>query len=192
MSPRTKEQLEALKENRRSAILDAALKVFSAHGYNDATISMIATEAQMSKGLMYTYFKSKEELLEELLMFGLNRMSEYLGFVPEHGIATKKEFEQVLRGIIGLYTQQQDFWRLYLVVILQKNITPKFEKIMHGFIEEYLAIFVGYFHKKKVLNPTGEALLFGAMLDGLMFDMIVAPGTFPVEETIALIVKKFA
>ena len=73
MSPRTKRQLEELKENKRQILLESALKVFSENGYNGATISMIAEEAGVSKGLLYTYFKSKDVLLDELIKFGLEK-----------------------------------------------------------------------------------------------------------------------
>lgn len=191
MSPRTKEQLEEHRSGKRIEIFDAALKVFSAHGYNDATVSMIAREAGIAKGLLYTYFKSKEELLEELLIYGLMRLREYFEFVPAKGIKTKKDFETVLRSMVELYTKESDFWRLYTIIMLQKNTTPRFEEIMQGMIQEYLSIFMVYFEKKKVENPFVEAMLLGSMLDGLMFDVMIAPDMFPVEDIVKLIVKKF-
>lgn len=192
MSPRTSNQLEELKAGKRMQIMDAALKVFSEYGYKGATMSLIAQKANISKGLTYTYFKSKEELLDELLIYGLNRFNAYISFIPEKGINTKKEFEAVLRGIVELYNREQDFWRLYIMIILQKNITRKFEQMIQGFVQQYLEIFVAYFHKKKAANPMAEAMLFGATLDGMMFDMIVAPDLFPIEDIIQLLIKKFA
>lgn len=191
MSPRTKEQLEELKESRRISILNAALKVFSEKGYNGASISNIAEQAGISKGLLYTYFKSKEDLLDELLIYGLNKMNEYLVFIPENGISTKKEFSNVLRETIGLYTKQQDFWRLYITVILQKGVSKKFEQLIQGFMQDYLAVFAAYFKKKKVANPMVEAMLLGSVLDGIMFGMSVAPEMYPLEDVITLIEKKF-
>ncbi len=37
-----------------------------------------------------------------------------------------------------------------------------------------------------------EAMLFGSVLDGLMFDLMVAPDEYPVEDVIEMIIKKFA
>ena len=53
MSPRTTDQLQQLRENKKQQILQAALKVFAGYGYTGATINMIAKEAGMAKGLMY-------------------------------------------------------------------------------------------------------------------------------------------
>ncbi|MCB0699751.1 MAG: TetR/AcrR family transcriptional regulator [Chitinophagales bacterium] len=191
MSPRTKEQLEELKKKRRVTILTAALKVFSESGYRGATVNMIALEAGVSKGLLYTYFESKEALLENLLSYGLSQVDKYKAFIPEKGISTKEDFGTVLKEIVGFYTKENDFWRLYISVILQQDVSEKFVKMTQGFIEEYLSIFVAYFQKKKVDNPMAEALLLGSMLDGIMFGMVMAPGMYPLDDIIQLMIKKF-
>src|SRR3954469_23289083 len=54
-------------EDRRSAILDAALEVFSRHGYNGASIDEIAQAAGISKALIYEHFPSKKDLHVSLL-----------------------------------------------------------------------------------------------------------------------------
>src|SRR4051794_6170422 len=54
-------------EDRRSAILDAALEVFSRRGYNGASIDDIAQAAGISKALIYEHFPSKKDLHVSLL-----------------------------------------------------------------------------------------------------------------------------
>src|SRR3954462_15880406 len=54
-------------EDRRAAILDAALEVFSRRGYNGASIDEIATAAGISKALIYEHFPSKRDLHVSLL-----------------------------------------------------------------------------------------------------------------------------
>src|SRR3954468_22536320 len=61
----TRKRLSA--EDRRSAILDPALEVFSRHGYNGASIDEIATAAGISKALIYEHFPSKKDLHVSLL-----------------------------------------------------------------------------------------------------------------------------
>ena len=53
-------------EERRRDILDAALGLFAARGFNETTVSDIATEAGMATGTVYLYFPSKEDVLEGL------------------------------------------------------------------------------------------------------------------------------
>jgi AcrR family transcriptional regulator len=56
------ERREREKEQRRNDILDAAEKVFFDKGINLATMDDVAEAAELSKGTLYLYFKSKEEL----------------------------------------------------------------------------------------------------------------------------------
>lgn len=56
------ERKEREKEQRRSDILDAAEKVFFRKGYDQATMDDVAAEAELSKGTLYLYFKSKDDL----------------------------------------------------------------------------------------------------------------------------------
>jgi AcrR family transcriptional regulator len=52
-------------ENKKEAIVVAALKLFATHGYASTPVSLIAKTAGVSQGLMYNFFNSKEALLHE-------------------------------------------------------------------------------------------------------------------------------
>lgn len=57
---------EEKKKQRKTDILKTALRLFSQKGYYATSIDDITGEAGISKGLVYTYFKSKEEIFLEL------------------------------------------------------------------------------------------------------------------------------
>lgn len=56
------ERKEREKQQRRNDIIDAAERVFFKKGIDNATMDQVAEEAELSKGTLYLYFKSKEEL----------------------------------------------------------------------------------------------------------------------------------
>jgi AcrR family transcriptional regulator len=56
-----------LPEERPQQILDAALSVFAEHGIDAAKLEEIAARAGVSKGTIYLYFPSKEELFKEVV-----------------------------------------------------------------------------------------------------------------------------
>ena len=56
-----------IQAKNRSAILEAALEVFSKHGFRGSTLDQIAKEAGLSKPNLLYYFKSKEVIHKELL-----------------------------------------------------------------------------------------------------------------------------
>ncbi|WP_026498246.1 TetR/AcrR family transcriptional regulator [Butyrivibrio sp. WCD2001] len=61
---------EEQKEERRKAILMTALTLFVEKGYHETKVADIAAAVPMSTGLMFHYFKSKEELLMALVVMG--------------------------------------------------------------------------------------------------------------------------
>jgi AcrR family transcriptional regulator len=50
-------------DKRREQISQAAIKCFGIHGYSDTTVEMIATEAGLSKGSIYRFYSSKDEIM---------------------------------------------------------------------------------------------------------------------------------
>ena len=65
---------EQQKEARRLALVDAALAVFSRVGYAAAKIDDVAEEAGVSKGTVYLYFDSKEQLFEGMVKSKMSPM----------------------------------------------------------------------------------------------------------------------
>jgi AcrR family transcriptional regulator len=64
--PRTTEANQRIREAQRAKILESARSVFARKGM-EATITDIATEAQISIGLAYRYFADKEAIFSELV-----------------------------------------------------------------------------------------------------------------------------
>jgi len=58
---------EILKERHKQEIIEAALQLFGTRGYKNTTMEEIAEQAQFSKGAIYSYFKSKKQLFDEIL-----------------------------------------------------------------------------------------------------------------------------
>lgn len=60
-------QMTRIQKNNRKAILDAALEVFSTHGFRGATLDEIARLSGLSKANLFYYFRSKEAIHRALL-----------------------------------------------------------------------------------------------------------------------------
>lgn len=73
MSPKVSKEH---KEQRRAELLNSAKAVFIEHGYERATMKHIMDEASVSRGGLYQYFSSKEDVYEALLEEGLNTAME--------------------------------------------------------------------------------------------------------------------
>ncbi len=72
------ERKEREKEQRRRDIIDAAEKIFFSRGFDSATMDDVAYEAELSKGTLYLYFKSKEDLQFSLFMRGADILMDLM------------------------------------------------------------------------------------------------------------------
>jgi AcrR family transcriptional regulator len=55
-------------EDKRTRILDAAIRVFAQHGYHEARVGDIAEDAGVAHGLLYHYFASKDDVLRTIFV----------------------------------------------------------------------------------------------------------------------------
>lgn len=65
--PRTEEANQRIREERRGQILDVASRVFARKGLTGTRIADIAAEGEMSQGLIFRYFASKEEVFAAVI-----------------------------------------------------------------------------------------------------------------------------
>jgi TetR/AcrR family transcriptional regulator len=75
------------KEKRRALILQSALDLFIRKGYSETKVADIAKAADMSMGLLFHYFDSKEKLYEELICIGCERLKMEFDFINESPLA---------------------------------------------------------------------------------------------------------
>lgn len=77
---------------KRRQIIDGACRMFLAQGFDAASMGSIAREAGVSKGTLYVYFKSKEELFEAIVEEQCRVQAKYVFTLDEHA-----EIESELR-----------------------------------------------------------------------------------------------
>jgi AcrR family transcriptional regulator len=131
MTPRTPKQFQNIREEKKILIMDTALRQFANEGYHNTTISHIARYAGISKGLMYNYFKSKEELLNMII----NRSMEdiFSNFNHDHqDNLSEEEFESFIRILFTHIRKNLSFWRLFYQLMLQKDVRDQFLKSYTG------------------------------------------------------------
>lgn len=84
-----------LAPEKRSAILDAAMEEFSAHGFEKASYNKIIEKAGVSKGAMYYYFDDKADLYATVFKGVLDQMNELV--ISLEPVTTPEEFWIQLR-----------------------------------------------------------------------------------------------
>ncbi|OQY49803.1 MAG: TetR family transcriptional regulator [Desulfobacteraceae bacterium 4572_89] len=98
------ERKQREKKLRRGQIMDAAKKVFSAKGFNRATMEEIASEAELSPGTLYLYFKNKEELHTSLSINILQFLTRELkSFVDRDDMGAEEKLHALKDAFIMVY-----------------------------------------------------------------------------------------
>lgn len=77
---------ELNKQAKARRILDAALWVFSNHGYSGASMDLIAARAEVSKPTLYQYFGGKEQLFSAIMLTGRDRMLDAFAHPSPQGM----------------------------------------------------------------------------------------------------------
>jgi AcrR family transcriptional regulator len=180
MSPRSKEDFEALRAKSRGAILMAALRLFSQKGYKTTTTDAIARKAGISKGLIYNYFPSKEKILEALIDEFIERVIPALPS-PSGWKPPSRYLESLIRGWFSEIRNNPDLIKLGV----QFHADDSLRKLIKGKEAEieakYLAGFLDVFRRLGSDDPEVETLIFGAILDGVGLNYAAAPDTFPLD-----------
>ena len=102
------------REDRREAILDVATDVFLKEGYASASMSTIAARVGGSKGTLYNYFKSKEELFEAYVQRScVFHRGEIAHLLTEEGDA-RTVLTRFARGYVRAFTAEPALqnWRV--------------------------------------------------------------------------------
>ncbi len=109
----TQERKEREKEHRREEILDAAQRVFFDKGLQSSTMDEIAEAAELSKGTLYLYYKSKEDLYLAVMIRGMDLLYEMFSQVTSK---VQNPIESI-RAILGAYSrffhQHRSYFRMF-------------------------------------------------------------------------------
>lgn len=179
MSPRTKEQFENIRQERKQQILDAALEIFATNGYYKASISQIAKEACISKGLLYNYFQNKEQLLAEVMSDGIKYLLR--GYVQKSDEPAKAQLKQMIEQSFDFMDEDHKHWQLYFSTMMQTEVQALVMEEMMVTLMPVFENIATIFGELGFENPFLEAQLFAAMLDGFGMNYLINPQIFPKE-----------
>jgi AcrR family transcriptional regulator len=188
MSPKTQEQFEEMRESRRLKIMEVAMRLFALEGYGHVSISKLAIEAGISKGLMYHYFESKDALLTAIIEHGMNQFMDL--FDPDHnGILEPKEMESFIRKIFETVRSHQEYWIHFISVLLQPNVKEYLKENSFALpVEKYMQMLFQYFEKRGFDDPALEMVTFAALIEGFGVLLIYA---YPVYQFPEELMAKF-
>jgi AcrR family transcriptional regulator len=100
-------------EQRREVLLDAAARVFAAHGYHAASIEQIAGQAGITKPVIYHHFRSKKQLHRAVFQHYARQLLATAASHGQHG-TLKERFRDLVAGMFAFAHEQPHIWQLLL------------------------------------------------------------------------------
>jgi AcrR family transcriptional regulator len=107
------ERREREKEQRRAEILDAAQRVFFQKGLQATTMEEIAEEAELSKGTLYLYYKSKEDLYLAVMMRGMGILYKMFEPIVSSSEPTVGKIVRMTEAYYEFFHKHRNYFRMF-------------------------------------------------------------------------------
>jgi TetR/AcrR family transcriptional regulator, fatty acid metabolism regulator protein len=174
---------QAPAPDKRRAILDAAITVFARQGFHSARVSDVAAEAGVAYGLVYHYFDSKEQMLNELFSERWKLLLQASQEMQRSDASPRDKLRGVASFIIESYRHEPELMKVIIVEVTRaansfgRTHLPEIRAaydVVAGIVSD--AQETGEFRDD--VDPDFAAMLFyGAieqLLSGWIFDLVPA------------------
>lgn len=129
---------EARKDARRKKLLEAAVRMFGAHGYHAATVPMIVAEAGSSVGSFYLHFHNKEDIFAAVLEGLGEQIAALFEEIENREPNPLLSIEHCLESLFVFLAENPE--QAKILIIESSGLSPRLEKvrraILHRHVEE--------------------------------------------------------
>lgn len=110
-----KERKARERDGRRELILGAANEIVKKEGIDNLSIRKIANKIEYSPAIIYHYFRDKDEILEQLLTKGYQKIVSTLASVQEEAATPEQRLRGFTRNYINMALQNPEEYKNYLL-----------------------------------------------------------------------------
>jgi len=119
------------KENRKNAILKAARKLFFDKGFKNVTVESIAKKAELSKGSVYLYFKSKEDIYTQILLSDIDKFHKVMANIIREGQSSSATLMSLANLYTDFFMNDRELFRIMMNYMLNIDHMNLPEEIDH-------------------------------------------------------------
>jgi TetR/AcrR family transcriptional regulator, fatty acid metabolism regulator protein len=172
--------------DKRRQILDAAIRVFARQGFHSTRVADIADEAGVAYGLVYHYFKSKEEVLNELFSERWSLLLAAIDEADRSAAAPRDKLEAVASFIVDSYRHNPELMKVIIVEVTRaansfgRTHLPEIRRAYESIARIVEAGQESGAFRKDVDPAFASMYFYGAieqLLSGWIFDLIPASDT---------------
>lgn len=106
------------KENRKNAILKAARKLFFEKGFKPVTVESIAKKAELSKGSIYLYYNSKEEIYTQILLSDIDKFHERISDLLQNPSSASEALLKLANIYVDFFLNDRELFRILMIFML--------------------------------------------------------------------------
>ncbi|NQY22131.1 MAG: TetR/AcrR family transcriptional regulator [Campylobacteraceae bacterium] len=171
------------KKQMQKHIMSSALNAFLKYGFHKTTMNQIANEANIAKGTLYLYFKSKDVLISDITSLHFERLEKKL--IPKEYFQTLEEFLAYIKNALLINKEDSKFIPIFFEAfasqfsseVFMKVYEDMFEKIT-SFYKENFEILIENTEIKNTINPSTLSRVLISMIDGI----VLHKGFFKINE----------
>jgi len=109
------------KEQRKKAILKASQQLFFKKGFKSVSVESIAKQARLSKGTVYLYFSSKEEIYAQILLDYVEKFNREVANIAEIKAAASEMITYFADIYIRFFLEETELFRIFMMFMLYAN-----------------------------------------------------------------------
>lgn len=131
---------------KRAQIREGAVEVFLGSGFLGSSMDQVASTAQVSKQTLYTYYRSKEELLIDVMSTLLDGLQERVPDLWDRKVTTREELRENLVDVaVSLTTviMREDYLALVRVILGELSAVPDLIELWRRTVPAQLLELVG-------------------------------------------------
>lgn len=126
-----------VSDERRSQIIEAAVKVFIRKGYRKVTMPDIAREAGLSIGGVYWYFKGKDEIVQMIMEDVFQKDLSALDLLIEEGSSSVQRLKSFVAAFVETYNEVQWINSIGIEFYGEAVHNPKTQAFIQNYLSRY-------------------------------------------------------
>lgn len=165
-----------LNPEKREKVLRAAVSEFASKGYRSASMNSVVKVAQISKGSLFQYFRTKRDLFDGVVEMAVNEVKSYLRGVREQSspLSFPERLEKLLRAGFAFIDNHPLLARIYFH-LLQSGEAPfgaerirRLHRLSDEFLTELIEEAIQRGEMRRDLDAARTAFLINALLETLL------------------------
>lgn len=109
------------RENRKNAILKSARKLFFEKGFKPVTVESIARKAELSKGSIYLYYNSKEEIYTQILLNDIDKFHKSISDLLQNPSSASESLMKLANIYVDFFLNDRELFRILMTFMLHTS-----------------------------------------------------------------------